>query len=147
MRLVIQRVTEANVRVDGKIVGQITTGALVFIWVHKNDLPAHTGWLVQKLIHLRVFSDEQGKMNKSLLDMQGSVLVVSQFTLYANCNEGRRPGFEASAPRELAKTLYEKFVEELKQEIKTVQTGIFGAMMEVGIVNDGPVTLIVDYPA
>jgi D-tyrosyl-tRNA(Tyr) deacylase len=146
MRLVIQRVKEASVCVDGTIVGKVGQGVLFLLGVHKNDLPAHTVWLVQKLIHLRIFSDEQGKMNRSLLEIGGEALIVSQFTLYANCNEGRRPGFDEAARGELAKALYEKFVEELKREIKTVQTGVFGALMEVSLVNDGPITLIVDYP-
>ncbi len=147
MRMVIQRVKEASVRVDGAIVGQIKRGALVLFGVNKTDIPAYTLWMAQKLIGLRYFSDPQGKMNLSLGDIQGEVLIVSQFTLYANCNEGRRPGFDAAAPGSIAKMVYEKFVEEVKQELKTVQTGIFGADMEVSLVNDGPVTFIVDYPS
>jgi D-tyrosyl-tRNA(Tyr) deacylase len=145
MRMVIQRVKEASVRVDGKIVGQIKKGALVLFGVQKTDIPAYTLWMAQKLIGLRYFSDLQGKMNLSLEDVQGEVLIVSQFTLYANCNEGRRPGFEAAAPGSIAKMMYEKFVDEVKQELKT-ETGIFGADMEVTLVNDGPVTFVVDYP-
>jgi D-tyrosyl-tRNA(Tyr) deacylase len=146
MRMVIQRVKEASVRVDGTIVGQIKKGALVLFGVHKTDIPAYTPWMAQKLMGLRYFSDAQGKMNLSLQDIQGEVLIVSQFTLYANCNEGRRPGFDAAAPGAVAKMMYEKFVDEVKQELKTVQTGIFGADMEVSLVNDGPVTFVVDYP-
>jgi D-tyrosyl-tRNA(Tyr) deacylase len=147
MRIVIQRVKEASVRVDGKIVGQIKKGALVLFGVQKTDIPAYTVWMAQKLIGLRYFSDAEGKMNLSLQDIQGEVLIVSQFTLYANCLDGRRPGFEAAAPAAVAKMMYEKFVEEVKQELKTVQTGIFGADMEVSLVNDGPVTFVIDYPS
>ena len=146
MRLVIQRVKEASVRVDGTTVGQIKKGALVLFGVHKTDIPAYTLWMAQKLIGLRYFSDPQGKMNLSLQDIQGEVLIVSQFTLYANCNEGRRPGFDNAAPGSIAKMLYEKFIEEVKQELKTVQTGIFGADMEVSLINEGPVTFVIDYP-
>jgi len=146
MRMVIQRVKEAVVRVDGKLVGQIKKGALVLFAVQKTDIPAYTGWMAQKLLSLRYFSDTQGKMNLSLQDTQGGLLIVSQFTLYANCNEGRRPGFEAAAPGAVAQMMYNKFVEEIRQEIQEVQTGVFGANMEVSLVNDGPVTFIVDYP-
>jgi D-tyrosyl-tRNA(Tyr) deacylase len=144
MRIVIQRVKEASVRVDGKMVGQIKKGALVLFGVQKTDIPAYTLWMAQKLVGLRYFSDDQGKMNLSLQDIQGEVLIVSQFTLYANCLDGRRPGFEAAAPGSVAKMMYEKFVDEVKQELKTVQTGIFGADMEVSLVNDGPVTIWLD---
>jgi D-tyrosyl-tRNA(Tyr) deacylase len=144
--MVIQRVKEASVRVDSTIVGQIKKGALVLFGVQKTDIPAYTLWMAQKLIGLRYFSDSQGKMNLSVQDVQGEVLIVSQFTLYANCNEGRRPGFDAAAPGSVAKMMYEKFVDEVKQELKTVETGIFGADMEVALVNEGPVTFVVDYP-
>ncbi len=141
MKLVIQRVKEAHVMVEGKIIGQIQKGALVFLGVHKDDKPDDTVWLSEKLIHLRFFSDEQGKMNLSLKDVRGAVLVVSQFTLYANCNEGRRPDFLEAAPSAVAKPIYEKFIKEVGLEIP-VQTGVFGAEMEVGLINDGPLTLI-----
>jgi D-aminoacyl-tRNA deacylase len=146
MRVVIQRVKEASVRVDQKIVGQIGKGALVLFGVHKNDIPESTLWFAQKLATLRFYSDAQGKMNLSLQDIQGEVLIVSQFTLYGNCHEGRRPGFVDAAPGPVAKMLYEKFVLEMKQEFKRVQTGIFGADMEVSLINDGPVTFVIDYP-
>ena len=146
MRMVIQRVKEARVTVEGKVIGQIKKGALVLFGVQKTDIPAYTEWMAQKLIGLRYFSDSNGKMNLSVQDIQGEVLIVSQFTLYANCNEGRRPGFEAAAPGSVAKMMYEKFVEEVRQEVKMVQTGIFGADMEVALVNDGPVTFVIDYP-
>jgi D-tyrosyl-tRNA(Tyr) deacylase len=143
MKLVIQRVKEAAVRVDGEVVGKIGKGALVFFGVHKDDVPENTLWFVQKLIHLRFFTDSEGKMNLSLLDVGGEVLVVSQFTLYADCKEGRRPDFGQTAPGAVAKPIYEKFVEELKTVLKSVETGRFGAAMEVNLTNDGPVTLIV----
>ena len=146
MRMVIQRVKEASVRVDSTVVGQIKRGALVLFGVQKTDIPAYTPWMAEKLIGLRYFSDAQGKMNLSLQDIQGEILIVSQFTLYANCNEGRRPGFDAAAPGSVAKMMYEKFVEEVKQGVKMVQTGIFGADMEVTLMNDGPVTFVIDYP-
>lgn len=137
---------EARVTVDNQVVGQIGKGALVLFGVHKNDVPENTLWLAQKLSTLRFFSDAQGKMNLSLQDIHGEVLIVSQFTLYANCHEGRRPGFVDAAPGPLAKMFYEKFVEEAKQVFKTVQTGIFGADMQVSLINDGPVTFVIDYP-
>jgi D-aminoacyl-tRNA deacylase len=143
MRLVIQRVKEASVRVDNKIVGKISQGALVLLGIHKNDLPEKTTWFVQKLIHLRFFSDHDGKMNLSLLDIKGEVLIVSQFTLYGNCKEGRWPDFFDAAPGALAEPIYEKFVGEVKQHLP-VQTGVFGAAMEVSLINDGPVTLLVE---
>jgi len=144
MRLLIQRVKQAQVKIEGQIVGQIKGGLLVFFAVHREDQPSKTLWLVQKLIHLRIFADEQGKMNRSLLDVHGEVLVVSQFTLYGNCKEGRRPDFFASAPPEIAQPIYEKFIEEVRQEIPYVQTGTFGAYMEVSLINDGPITFLID---
>lgn len=143
MKLLVQRVSEASVKVDGKIVGQIGKGALVFLGVHKSDQPENTLWLAQKLIGLRFFSDSEGKMNLSLKDIQGEVLIVSQFTLYANCTEGRRPDFLETAPAAIAKPIYEKFIAEVGKELK-VQTGVFGAYMEVSLANDGPVTLILE---
>lgn len=137
---------EASVTVDNQVVGQIGKGALVLFGVNKNDVPENTQWLVQKLSTLRFYSDAQGKMNLSLQDIQGEILIVSQFTLYANCHEGRRPGFVDAAPGPMAKLLYEKFIEEAKQVFKTVQTGIFGADMQVSLINDGPVTFVIDYP-
>lgn len=143
MRIVIQRVLNAQVSVEGKVVGSIQNGALVLFGVHKEDHPEQTLWLANKLIHLRMFSDAQNKMNLSLLDIEGEVLIVSQFTLYGNCSEGRRPEFTASAPPEIAKTIYEKFIDEVRQHVK-VQTGRFGTAMQVSLINDGPVTFILD---
>lgn len=144
MRIVIQRVKEAEVTVEGKSVGKIGKGVLVLFGVHKDDTPQNTLWLAQKLIHLRLFSDAQDKMNLSLLDVHGEVLIVSQFTLYGNCTEGRRPDFTQSAPGAVARPLYEKFIEEVKKHVPKVETGSFGARMEVSLVNDGPITFIID---
>ncbi len=144
MRLVIQRVENASVEVDGKTVGSIGKGMLVLFGVHQEDVPSQTLWLASKLVNLRIFADAQDKMNLSLLDVQGEVLIVSQFTLYGNCAEGRRPEFTASAPPDKAKALYEKFIEEVRAEKVKVETGIFGARMRVSLVNDGPVTFLLD---
>ncbi len=144
MRLVVQRVKEAKVSVDHKVCGSIGKGLLVLLGIHKEDQPSQTIRLVKKLVNLRIFPDEQHKMNYSVKDIQGEVLVVSQFTLYGNCQNGRRPDFIASASATIAIPLYEKFVAEVAQEMGKVQTGIFGAMMEVALINDGPVTLIMD---
>lgn len=146
MRIVVQRVKSASVKVDNKIVGAIGKGLLVLFGVKNGDQAEHTGWLVNKLINLRIFSDEQGKMNLSVKESQGEILVVSQFTLYGNCKNGRRPDFIESAHPVLAEQIYHKFANEVAQEMGTVQTGQFGAMMEVGLINDGPVTLIIDTP-
>lgn len=145
MRLLIQRVKEASVKVEGEICGKIDQGLLVFIGVHKDDLPEYTLWLVDRLINLRIFSDDKGKMNLSVKDIAGEILVVSQFTLYGNCSNGRRPDFISSAPGSLALTLYEKFVKEIKESFGKVETGKFAEHMEVSLINDGPVTLILDH--
>lgn len=144
MRIVIQRVSTAQVDVDGKTVGSIQKGVLVLFAAHKEDTPSQTSWLANKLVNLRIFADVQDKMNLSLLDIQGEALIVSQFTLYGNCSEGRRPEFTASAPPEMAKTLYEKFVKEVREHGLKVDTGVFGARMQVSLINDGPVTFILD---
>jgi len=144
MRIVIQRVTEASVTIKGQKVGQIGIGALILFGVHKDDTPDKTLWLAQKAINLRMFQDPEGKMNLSLLDIKGEVLIVSQFTLYGNCTEGRRPDFFQSAPPAIAQPIYEKFVMEVKKEMGHVQTGIFGAEMQVALINNGPVTFIID---
>lgn len=146
MRVVIQRVVEASVKVDAAFVGKIGKGIVIFFAVHKEDKPEDTTWLVQKLTQLRLFSDPQGKMNLSLKEVQGGALVVSQFTLYANCREGRRPDFTQSAPVQIAKPIYEKFVKEMEQALGNIQTGVFGAYMEVNLINDGPVTFVIDAP-
>jgi D-tyrosyl-tRNA(Tyr) deacylase len=144
MRIVVQRVSQAKVTVEGKVTGSIEKGLLVLLGVHKDDLPEHTTWLVSKLVNLRIFEDDQGKMNLCVKDVGGEILVVSQFTLYGNCVSGRRPDFLMSAPPAQAIPLYEKFVAEVSQEMGRVQTGIFGATMQVALVNDGPVTFVID---
>lgn len=144
MKILIQRVLEASVEVEGAIVGSIGPGLLVFVGVAHTDTIEQAKWLAQKLVHLRMFDDEEGKTNRSLLDKKGAVLVVSQFTLYADCSEGRRPSFIQAAAPEPAMMLYEKFVEEVRKEGVPVETGVFGAMMKVSLVNDGPFTLIVE---
>ena len=147
MRLVIQRVREARVEVDGRCTGSIGAGLLVLLGVARTDTPADADYLVEKLIGLRIFNDDAGKMNRSVVDTKGGLLVVSNFTLYGDCSKGRRPGFDEAAPPELARTLYEYFVEKLRTREAPVETGIFQASMAVSLVNDGPVTLICDSKA
>jgi D-aminoacyl-tRNA deacylase len=144
MRAVIQRVTEARVKVEGSVSGAIGAGMLVLLGVTKTDTAADAEFLVDKLFHLRIFADEAGKMNRSLLDTQGGMLVVSQFTLYGDCRKGRRPSFDDAAPAELARTLYEAFVELARRSSLRIETGVFQAHMDVSLVNDGPVTLILE---
>ena len=144
MKIVVQRVKQASVEADGKPSGKIGKGLLILLGIHKEDVSESTAWLVNKVLNLRIFEDESSKMNLSVKDVKGEVLVVSQFTLYANCAGGRRPDFLESAPPDKAIPLYEKFVSEIKGELGTVQTGIFGASMQVSLVNDGPVTIIIE---
>ena len=145
MRLVVQRVTEANVTVDGTIVGEIKKGFLVLLGIKTTDTKQDVDYLVRKLINLRVFSDENDKMNLALKDIGGELLIISQFTLYGDCKKsGNRPSFTDSAKPDIAIPLYEYFVEECKKQIPVVQTGIFGADMKVNLLNDGPVTIIID---
>jgi D-tyrosyl-tRNA(Tyr) deacylase len=142
LRLVIQRVSEARVEVDGRSTGAIGTGLLALVGVAKSDTESDADYLAEKLLGLRIFSDEQGKMNRSVVDAGGSVLVVSNFTVYGECGKGRRPSFDLAAPPEQARTLYEYFVGKLRTSGIPVETGIFQAAMSVSLVNDGPVTLI-----
>jgi D-tyrosyl-tRNA(Tyr) deacylase len=145
MRAVVQRVSGASVKVDGQTVGQIENGLLVLLGVTHDDTPEDAHWLAQKIVHLRVFNDEDGKMNLNLKDAGGKILVVSQFTLYADCRKGHRPSFTRSAPPEIALPLYENFLKILAESLGYFpQTGIFGAMMEVTLTNHGPVTVILD---
>jgi D-aminoacyl-tRNA deacylase len=144
MRLVVQRVKEARVRVREEVVGQIGPGLLVFLGVGKEDREADIDYLVEKLIHLRIFPDEESKFNRSLQDVQGAVLVVSQFTLWGDCRKGRRPSFSESAPPALAEPLYNRFIETVRARGVPVAGGRFQEMMEVCLVNDGPVTLLLD---
>ena len=144
MRLVIQRVKNANVDVDGKTVGSIEKGFLVILGVTHTDTKETADYLVKKLCKLRVFEDENGKMNLSIKDVGGQLLIVSQFTLYADCSGGNRPSFVNAAKPDLANELYEYFCEKCKDEQIEVQKGIFGADMKVSLLNDGPVTIILE---
>jgi D-tyrosyl-tRNA(Tyr) deacylase len=146
MRAVVQRVRWAEVEVEGCIVGRIEQGALVLLGVHHADTEADARWLAQKLAHLRFFEDELGKLNLSVQEVGGAMLVVSNFTLYGDCRKGRRPSFTESAPYEQGETLYRQFCEYLHAEGVSVQTGVYGAAMQVRLQNDGPVTLIVETP-
>jgi D-tyrosyl-tRNA(Tyr) deacylase len=143
MIAVVQRVIKSSVEVDGKIVGEIKKGVNILLGVAGEDTEEDVNKLVNKIVNLRMFEDENKKMNYSLLDINGEALIISQFTLLANLKKGRRPSFEYAAKPDKAKALYEKFVEEFSKYVK-VQTGIFGADMKVYILNDGPVTFILD---
>jgi D-tyrosyl-tRNA(Tyr) deacylase len=144
MRLVIQRVTHAAVTVNGQVVGRCGRGFCILAGVKVGDTLAEAKWLANKVANLRIFEDDEGKMNRALRDMNGEVLVVSQFTLYANAQHGRRPDFVDAARPEQAEPLVDYFVEQLKAEGVTTQTGVFRAMMQVEIHNDGPVTIILE---
>ncbi len=144
MRALLQRVTQAKVVVEGSVVAEIGAGLLILLGVAKPDTVADAAFLAEKALTLRIFQDAEGKMNRSLLDTQGSLLVVSQFTLYGDCRKGRRPGFEVAAPPEQARALYEYFVEIARRSGLRVETGVFQAHMEVSLINDGPVTLMLE---
>ena len=144
MRLVIQRVREARVEVDGRCCGSIQSGLLVLVAVAKTDTPADADYLVDKLLGLRIFPDQDGKMNRSVVETGGSLLVISNFTLYGDCSKGRRPSFDLAAAPEQARSLYDYFVKKLRSSEVPVETGIFQASMAVHLVNDGPVTLSCD---
>jgi D-aminoacyl-tRNA deacylase len=144
MRAVIQRVAQARVRVDGQVVGEIGQGILLFLGVGKGETRRQADALLEKAIHLRIFEDPEGKMNLSLRDIQGMLLVVSQFTLYADCRKGRRPSFTDAGPPEEAKALYEYFLQKAEEQGVRVASGLFQAHMEVELVNSGPVTIVLD---
>jgi D-tyrosyl-tRNA(Tyr) deacylase len=144
MRAVLQRVSSASVTVENRIVGSIGHGWLVLLGVGREDTPEVVPWVAEKCAHLRGFKDDDGKMNRSILDVAGSMLIVSQFTLYGDCSRGRRPGFDSAAPPDRANALYELFCDSIRGLGIPVQTGIFQADMQVSLVNDGPVTLIVE---
>jgi D-tyrosyl-tRNA(Tyr) deacylase len=144
MRAVVQRATRARVVIDGETVGEIGPGLVVLLGVTHTDMADEATWLADKIVGLRIFNDDDGKMNRSVADVGGGVLVVSQFTLYGDCQKGRRPGFIDAARPELAVPMYEAFVNAVKALGVPVATGRFGAMMQVELVNDGPVTLILD---
>ncbi len=144
MRAVIQRVTRANVTVEGRVAGEIGAGLLVLLGVSRTDNPESATYLAEKIANLRIFSDEAGKMNLSLLDVGGSALLVSQFTLYGDTRGGRRPSYIQAAPPEKASLLYEEFVRSIRSLGVPVETGVFQAHMQVELVNDGPVTILLD---
>ena len=144
MRACVQRVSEARVAVDGAVTGQIGRGVVVLLGVGSDDGEAEVDWLAEKIVGLRVFEDEEGKMNRSLTDVGGAMLVVSQFTLYGDCRRGRRPSFTNAASPELAERLYESFVARVRAAGVEVATGVFREHMLVSLTNDGPVTLWID---
>ena len=144
MRAVIQRVSRARVTVDSRVAGEIQTGILILLGVGRDDTPETAAYLAEKIVNLRVFADDAGKMNRSLLEISGSALVVSQFTLYGDTRGGRRPSYIQAAPPEDANQLYEEFVRRLRSFGVRVETGVFQAHMEVELVNDGPVTILLD---
>ena len=145
MRAVVQRVSRAEVRVEGEIIGSCGAGVMVLLGVHTEDTEADADWLARKVAEMRIFSDEDGKMNRALIDFEGEALVVSQFTLHAKTKKGARPSFIHAARPETAIPLYERFVLQLGDHLKRpIATGRFGAMMEVDLVNDGPVTITMD---
>lgn len=146
MRAVVQRVNQSRVAVDRKTTGEIGPGLLVFLGVDTEDRSNDADYLADKIVHLRIFEDENKKMNRSLLDTGGQMLVVSQFTLLGDCRKGRRPSFVRAAPPDLAERLYMHFVSQVREKGVTVETGKFRAMMAVSLVNNGPVTLILESP-
>nr|HID59125.1 D-tyrosyl-tRNA(Tyr) deacylase [Desulfobacterales bacterium] len=144
MRAVVQRVTSCSVKVANELVGQIGPGLLVLLGVSVTDKAEDAGYLAEKIVHLRIFEDEQGRLNRSLLDVGGSMMIVSQFTLLGNCRKGRRPSFGDAAAPDKAEELYQRFVQEVKTRGVSVATGRFQAKMSVSLVNEGPVTLILE---
>lgn len=144
MRAVIQRVRLASVSVAHQIVGEIGPGILVFLGIHPKDGETEIAWMAEKIANLRIFEDDSGTMDLSLFDLDKEMLIVSQFTLYADCRKGRRPGYSAAAPPEIAEPLFDRFIEKVKELGIRAASGQFGAMMDVKLVNDGPVTLLLD---
>ncbi len=144
MKAVLQRVKKASVTIDGEVYSAINAGMLVLFCVEKGDTKDSLEWMVNKILSLRCFEDEDNKMNKSLLDINGEILAVSQFTLAADCKKGTRPSFDKAEAPEKAKAMYEQFVTKLKESNLCVKTGVFAAMMDVSLVNDGPVTFVLE---
>ncbi len=145
MRVVLQRVSSTRVTIDGRVAGQIGRGLLVFLGIEAADTAADGEWLARKLVQLRIFADDQGQMNRSVAEVAGGILLISQFTLHASTQKGARPSFNAAARPEHARPLYEQFIGQLTVALgRPVATGEFGAMMQVALVNDGPVTLVID---
>lgn len=143
MRAVIQLVKKSSVIVDDHIVGKIDRGLLVLLGVNKDDSKKDVHYMVEKIVNLRIFPDDDGKMNLSVCDIKGKILAVSQFTLLGDCRKGRRPSYSKAAPPKMANSLYEQFVEKMRKHLP-VETGTFQALMEVELINDGPITLIID---
>ena len=146
MRAVVQRVKESSVKIENQIISQIGSGLLVLLGIAQDDRLADADYLANKISNLRIFEDEKGKMNRSLLEMGGEMLVVSQFTLLGDCRKGRRPSFVSAAEPAKATELYEYFIQQVRRLGTSVETGSFGAMMQVALVNDGPVTLLLESP-
>ncbi len=144
MRAVIQRVSHARVEVEGKETGTIAQGILVLLGVHRDDTDKDLAWMVEKIVHLRIFDDAEGVMNRSLLDIHGELLVVSQFTLHGDCRKGRRPSWNTAANPEQARQLYDQFIETCLQRGIPTRSGVFQAMMDVTLTNSGPVTILLD---
>ncbi|GAB4477008.1 MAG: D-tyrosyl-tRNA(Tyr) deacylase [Elainellaceae cyanobacterium] len=144
MRVVLQRVSSSRVAVDGEVIGQIGRGLNLLVGIASTDTEAELEWMARKCLELRVFSNRDGKFDQSVQDIGGELLVISQFTLYGDCRKGRRPSFDQAATPAIAEALYDQFVEKLRQSGLRVETGRFGAMMQVSIENDGPVTLILE---
>ena len=144
MKAVIQRVSEANVKVEGDIVGEISDGLLLLIGIDEEDEKADADWLVQKILNLRIFGDQEGKLNKSVLDISGEILCISQFTLIADYKKGNRPSFIKAAKPDNAIPLFEYFKTQIAQSNLKIESGIFGADMKVSLLNDGPVTIVMD---
>ncbi len=144
MRAVIQRVNRASVRIDGSTTEKISHGLVVLLGIRGDDTTRDLQWMADKTVNLRIFEDHEGKMNRSLADINAEMLIVSQFTLYGDCRKGRRPGYSSAAPPEIAEPIYDRFIEEIKSRGIKTATGTFRAMMEVELVNHGPVTLLLD---
>jgi len=144
MKTVIQRVTSSHVNVNQQTIASIKKGLLVLVGIHRNDTKKDGDYMIDKILKLRIFSDENGFMNKNVVDAQGEILLVSQFTLYADCKKGNRPSFINAMPSKMAQEFYQNFVERFKTKYGSVQTGLFGADMHVFLINDGPVTLVLE---
>ena len=144
MRAVIQRVSKASVKTENKIIGKIEKGIVVFLGVHINDTDQDCSYIADKILNLRIFNDADGKMNLSVLDIKGEILVISQFTLYGDVRKGRRPSYNEAAPPDKGNSYYKKVVEIIKNSALKTETGEFGTLMEVEYINDGPVTIIID---
>ena len=144
MKAVVQRVSQASVSINNTITTSIDSGLCIFLGIHRHDTHDHIHWMIDKLLNLRIFSDDLGAMTYSVHDKRYSILVVSQFTLYGNCQKGRRPSFIEAAPAEIAEPIYNDFISKLSQTYAKSTAGVFGAMMEIQLINDGPVTLLLE---